>query len=246
MAARSPSGFAPSRERRRFGGRHDRQLAYLQADGRCRSCDRRDQRFANHAARFKVASMVGRDAAVIQHTARNLAGCSGQCRQFWNDGTRFARRVHSHSRRCRRSAGGALWTGVLCAGRCEVHIRHRVFCARQHGSGGARFAKPSACDDGISRQGANGLRYRGQHLHRRCCSAVAAGLARLHSPCKRGRGTRADGEKCGRTLLRSGLYRPGSAVLGSERARRHSRADARHGRCGDRARCTRLGLLSNP
>ena len=115
----------------------------------------------------------------------------GRARRRRRAASRPARRHPDRGHR-RRSAGGALRSGVLRARRREVHLRHRRLRAHEHRRQADRV-EATACSrrsPGSCRR-RDRLRARGQRLHRRRRGAVAARRARPHQERDGDRGARA-------------------------------------------------------
>ena len=145
----------------------------------------------------------------------------------------------------RRSAGGAHRTGMLCRGRRQEHVRNRRVLGAQHRAASGAVEEPPAQHHRLSIERRGHLCAGGIHSVGGQRRAVAARRARAHLACPRHRGAGGVGAGQRWRLPRAGVHRTRSALLGSRRARRHSRADARHVARGNRPRDPGQRRLSN-
>ena len=120
------------------------------------------------------------------------------------------------------------------------------FVLMQTGSEAVDVGARARHDDRLRRRRGADLRARRLRLHRRRADPVAARRARDHQDGRGQRGARAQGRVDARRLRRAGVRRPRRALLGSGRARRDRRPDARRRARAPRPRDARVARLPDP
>ena len=119
---------------RRGAVRHRRLVSDLASDRRATPRDRREQRQPHAAAQSRTRS-TGTTNCCRSSACR--ARCCPEVRpssHVYGQLRRVALRPRDPDRRrCGRSAGGHVRTGLLRAGRGQEHVRHRLLPAAQHG-----------------------------------------------------------------------------------------------------------------
>ena len=94
-----------------------------------------DRRNASRTLLFDIRTRrLGRRAArAVRRAARDAAAHRALVAEVCGETRRSAASADPDRRHRRRSAGGALRAGVLCAGAGEEHVRHRLLPADEHG-----------------------------------------------------------------------------------------------------------------
>ena len=163
----------------------------------------------------------------------------------FGEAIRIARCGHSHPGRGGRPAGRRVRTGLFRAGRCEVHLWHRLFRAGQYRRQSAGLHKTGCWRPRLSHGKRAVYAIEGSiFIAGAVVQWLRDELGVIGSAEEIEALARTAKEATG-TLFRAGLHRAGRALLGSGGARRHRGSDARHGRGRDRARRAGCGLLSD-
>ena len=125
-------------------------------------------------------------------------------------------------------ASGDVRPGVLCAGRSQEHLRHRLFPVDEHRGPAEAIAEQPVDHDRLGTGRPGHVLPGGLGVHRRRGGAVVARRPGADPQFGRGRGVGGHGAGQRRRGDRAGVYRAGRSALGPLRPRRRVRRHPRH------------------